>query len=166
MRVVGGREAAARHQHVAGVAGQQGPEGCRNDRAVGQVPPGRPRALVVVLDGRPAQADLVVELAGREHVVGGEPDVAVDPAGLPDPDLGAEGDQLRPLVARDSSTRKRAYSRAWRRPAISASVSSAGSVALTTRPPSRRVEGTRVMIVAVIPSTGVTWSEPSRRGRS
>ena len=34
------------------------------------------------------------------------------------------------------------------------------------RRPSSRVDSSLVMIVAVIPSTGVMWSEPSRRGKS
>ena len=146
--------------------GPAGPgTGCRRPRRRAGTARSSP-SLVVVLDGRPAEADLVVELAGREHVVGGEPDVAVDPARLPDPDLAAEGDQLRPLVARHLVDQE---------PGVLEGLAAPGHLGLGEQPrvgrvdhPAAlaRVEGTWVMIVAVIPSTGVTWSEPSRRGRS
>ena len=133
-------------------------------------PSGRYRQVVPVPSwwssmGAPAEADLVVELAGREHVVGGEPDVAVDPARLPDPDLAAEGDQPRPLVARHLVDQEAG---------VLEGLAAPGHLGLGEQPRVGRVDHPaalaagrgRVMIVAVIPSTGVTWSEPSRRGRS
>jgi len=56
---------------------------------------------VVVLDRRAAQADLVVELAGGQHVLPREAVVALDPPRLADADLGGEGGERGPLVPGD-----------------------------------------------------------------
>ena len=53
----------------------------------------------MVLDGRPAQADLVVELTGAEHVIPGQAIVAVHAPRLADADLGREARERRVLVA-------------------------------------------------------------------
>ena len=132
-------------------------------------PSGRYRQVVPVPSwwssmGRPAEADLVVELAGREHVVGGEPDVAVDPARLR-PRSGCRGDQPRPLVARHLVDQEAG---------VLEGLAAPGHLGLGEQPRVGRADhpaalaagrGVSVMIVAVIPSTGVMWSEPPRRAQ-
>ena len=53
-------------------------------------------ATVVVLDGRAAQSDLIVELAGGQHVLPGEAVVAVHAPGLPHADLASTAPPMTP----------------------------------------------------------------------
>ena len=69
-------------------------------RPVRQVLPARVRARSVVLDGRTAQPDLVVELPRGQDIVTRQPKVAVDAARLAHADLTAEADQAGGFVAR------------------------------------------------------------------
>ena len=68
---------------------------------VGQVAPRRAVAAgaMVVLDRGAAEADLVVELARRQHVLGGHPVVAVHAARLAHADPRPEGDERGAFVA-------------------------------------------------------------------
>ena len=166
--VVGRAEAAPGDEHVGRVADDERPIGDADRLAVGQVLPGRVRAAVVVLDRGAAQADL-------RRRTRGPPGRRRGSAGRRRTRAGSRGRRSACRARRATRARSRApgprrnrtYSSAWRRPAISASVRNHGSVALTSRPSaSRRTESSRVMTVAVTPSIGVMWSEPSRRGRS
>src|SRR5207247_806439 len=68
-------------------------------RAVGQVLPLRVATRVMILEGRAAQPDLIVELPRAQDVVARESVVAEHPTRLADADLRAEADQGRALVA-------------------------------------------------------------------
>ena len=93
-------EAASRDEDVRGVAHHERPVRDAHRLAVGQVVPQRVRAGMVILDRRAAQADLVIELAGAQHVLARQARIAVDAPRLADPDLGPERHERRVLVAR------------------------------------------------------------------
>ena len=93
------REAAPGHQRVHRVAHDERAVGDAHDLAVGQVLPARVGARMVVLDGRAAEAHLVVEAASAQHVVAGQAVVAVDAARLADADLRRERHERGLLVA-------------------------------------------------------------------
>ena len=138
-------------------------------RAVGQVAPGRAvaAAAVVVLDRGAAQADLVVELAGRQDVLGGHPVVAVDAARLAHADPRPERDERGALVAGHAVHEEPGVLERLAPPGDLELGQDVGVGGVADRPSgSRRTWSRRVMIVAVTPSIGVTWSLPSRRGRS
>ena len=99
MRVVRRAEAAPGDEHVRGIADHETPIGDPDRGPVRQVLPDRVGATVMVLDGRTAQADPVVEGARGEHVVAGQPVVAVDAPRLANPDLRPERDERRMFVA-------------------------------------------------------------------
>src|SRR5438552_19054523 len=100
MGVVGGGEAASGDEDIDRISSGEGPEGDADAPAARDVGPARVGTRPMVLDRRPAEADLVVELAGGEHVAASQPEIAVDAPGLADADLGPERDERRPLVAR------------------------------------------------------------------
>ena len=122
-------------------------------------------AGVMVLDRRTAQAHAIFEAVCRQDVVAREPVVAVHAARLANADLRPEGGEGL-LVTRNPFSREADILERLAPPGDLTRGQKSGSVALTTRSPSRRNDSRRVMIVAVMPSTGVMWSLPSRRGMS
>ena len=86
VRVVRRREAPSHHQQSLHSQREQGPVRDPVHAPLAHVPPFRVAPGAVILDRRAAQGDLVLEPAARQHVVAGEPVVAVDAPALPDPD--------------------------------------------------------------------------------
>src|SRR5262249_1054026 len=102
VRVVGGGEAAACDEEVRPLPGQERAIGDAHAAPVGEVLPLRVGAAVVVLDGRAAEPDLVVELPRAQDGLAGEADLALDAARLADPDLDAKAGEVGLLVAGDA----------------------------------------------------------------
>ena len=166
---MGRREAAAGDQDVGRVARQRASRtGCPPPRRRAGTARRVSGAAVVVLDGRAAQADLVVELPRAEDVVARQPVVPVHAAGLAHADLRAERDQRRALVAgHPVDEEPGVLERLAAARDLGLGQEAHGSVALTMPTVGVAADrSSRVMIVAITPSTGVTWSLPSRRGRS
>jgi hypothetical protein len=96
-----GGETAAGDQHVLAVARDERAERDADALAVGKITPSGVGPTVVILDGRAAEGDLVVELFGPDDVIAGEAVLAVNTAGFTHPDVDAEGGELGLLVAGD-----------------------------------------------------------------
>ena len=140
------REAAPGHEHVGrSPAPATCGRGCPRPRPSGRYCHFVSAPAMVVLDGRAAEADLVVELPGTQDVLARQPVVAVDAAGLAHADLRRERHQRGALVAGhlvDAGSGR--IRRPVRRPAISASAQQpriGGVDQLRSPSPSERIAG-------------------------
>ena len=165
---MGRREAAAGDEDVRGVADHERPIGDADRGAVGQVPPDRVGAAPVVLDRRAAQPDRIRECAAREDVVRASAGSRRTPAASRGRRCPSRARPATPARSRAPGRRGTGRTRApvGGRPSRPRSGTTDRSRRRSGRRSSRRNESSRVMTVATIPSTGVMWSLPSRRGRS
>src|SRR5215470_232397 len=101
MSVVRGRKAAACHQHIVEGERNQRPIGDPNATSIRQVNPSRVAARVVLLDGRTAEPDLIVELPCCEYILARHSVLALHSPTLAYPNLRSERDQLRIGIPRN-----------------------------------------------------------------